>query len=354
MKGCSRNAPQKVHPNFAQNLGRHILVGNGPNTVSESTVSNTELSEFFGPHRVLERERAQWVPLSLWFVCQSELTESFLQSSPSFAVKVSEAQWVLFSETVLSKQYSARFLSWEYVFWPQDLAHTSDKLPLLFWVGCLVMLWLDDTLAIGLVCSSSSSYASPFMFVHCSQYSYFLCSFLSVCQFSVPLSDRLVSLYCLSSFSLLYLLSFLCGLLLPTPLSIHVSFFIIDILLSVSCLPLDFFPSFLWFWCLFYLHHCPWMCSCNVAAAFGKGWRTRRRLKRRKGHAGEASAIAACCDMMVEMGPTYLCTFAQLHKYALAIHQWVANSSSPHLSEVIQEPLPLKPRLLVKKENSLV
>ena len=44
------------------------LVGNRPNTVSESTVSNTELSEFCGP---------QWVPSS---------------------------------ETVLSKQYSARCL----------------------------------------------------------------------------------------------------------------------------------------------------------------------------------------------------------------------------------------------------
>ena len=26
------------------------MFGNGPNTVSESTVSNTELSEFFGAH----------------------------------------------------------------------------------------------------------------------------------------------------------------------------------------------------------------------------------------------------------------------------------------------------------------
>ena len=37
------------------------IVGNGPNAVSESTVSNTKLSEFFGPHRA-------GVPLSL-FVC---------------------------------------------------------------------------------------------------------------------------------------------------------------------------------------------------------------------------------------------------------------------------------------------
>ena len=43
----------------------------GP-TVLESTVSNTELSEFFCPHRVLGR--GQWV--SLW---QSELTEFFAE-----------------------------------------------------------------------------------------------------------------------------------------------------------------------------------------------------------------------------------------------------------------------------------
>ena len=53
--------------------------------------------------------RAQWVPLSLLFVCQSELTEFFAELT-EFAVELSEAQWVLFSETVLSKQYSARCL----------------------------------------------------------------------------------------------------------------------------------------------------------------------------------------------------------------------------------------------------
>ena len=31
----------------------HKLIGNGPNTVWKSTVSNTGLSKFFGPHRVL-------------------------------------------------------------------------------------------------------------------------------------------------------------------------------------------------------------------------------------------------------------------------------------------------------------
>ena len=54
-------------------------------------------------------ERTQWVPLSLLFVWQSELTE-FFEELTEFAPELSEAQWVLFSETVLSKQYSARFL----------------------------------------------------------------------------------------------------------------------------------------------------------------------------------------------------------------------------------------------------
>ena len=54
-------------------------------------------------------ERAQWVPLSPLFVCQSELTEFFAELT-RFAVKLSKAQWVLFSETGPSKQYSARFL----------------------------------------------------------------------------------------------------------------------------------------------------------------------------------------------------------------------------------------------------
>ena len=59
-------------------------------------------------------QRTQWVPLSLLFVCQSELTEFFAELT-EFAVKLSEAQWVLFSETVLSKQYSARFLDLKYL-----------------------------------------------------------------------------------------------------------------------------------------------------------------------------------------------------------------------------------------------
>ena len=58
---------------------------NGPNTVSESTVSNTELSEVFGPHRVPGRE------LSRLFVRKRELTE-FLAELTELAPKLSEAQ----------------------------------------------------------------------------------------------------------------------------------------------------------------------------------------------------------------------------------------------------------------------
>ena len=42
-------------------------------------------------------ERTQWVPLSLLFLCQSKLTEFFFAELTEFAVKLSEAQWVLFS-----------------------------------------------------------------------------------------------------------------------------------------------------------------------------------------------------------------------------------------------------------------
>ena len=56
-------------------------------------------------------KRTQWVPLSLLFVCQSELIEFFAELT-EFVPKLSEAQWVLFSKTVLSKEYSACFLCW--------------------------------------------------------------------------------------------------------------------------------------------------------------------------------------------------------------------------------------------------
>ena len=49
--------------------------------VSESTVSNTELSEFFGLHRVLGRELSEF--LSACYLCVRANSPSLLQNSPS-------------------------------------------------------------------------------------------------------------------------------------------------------------------------------------------------------------------------------------------------------------------------------
>ena len=48
---------------------------------SESTVSNTELSEFLGPHRVLGRELNEF--LSAYYLCAKVNAESFPLNSPS-------------------------------------------------------------------------------------------------------------------------------------------------------------------------------------------------------------------------------------------------------------------------------
>ena len=68
--------------------------GNGLNTVSESTVSNTELSEteFFGPHRVPGTKLGEF--LSAYYLCTKasrELTE-FCAELTEFAKELSEAQ----------------------------------------------------------------------------------------------------------------------------------------------------------------------------------------------------------------------------------------------------------------------
>ena len=47
---CSGNGPTCGYAMQADKISLRPLLGNGPNTVSESTVSNTELSEFFGAH----------------------------------------------------------------------------------------------------------------------------------------------------------------------------------------------------------------------------------------------------------------------------------------------------------------
>ena len=67
------------------------ILGDGPNTVSEGTVSNTELSEFFCPHRVLGRELSEF--LSASYLCDKANSPSFSQNSPSLpqnSVRLSE------------------------------------------------------------------------------------------------------------------------------------------------------------------------------------------------------------------------------------------------------------------------
>ena len=63
---------------FRRKLHSSTSVRNGPNTFSGSTVSNTELSEFFCPHRVPGRELSEF--LSAYYLCAKA---SFRQNSPS-------------------------------------------------------------------------------------------------------------------------------------------------------------------------------------------------------------------------------------------------------------------------------
>ena len=55
--------------------------GGGPNTVSESTVSNTELSELFCSHRVPGREHSEF--LSAYYLYDKANSPSFSLNSPS-------------------------------------------------------------------------------------------------------------------------------------------------------------------------------------------------------------------------------------------------------------------------------
>ena len=58
--------------------------------ISESTVSNTELSEFSGPHRVPGRELSELFS-AYCLGAKCELTEFFAELT-EFAVKLSEAR----------------------------------------------------------------------------------------------------------------------------------------------------------------------------------------------------------------------------------------------------------------------
>ena len=57
------------------------VVGDGPNTFSESMVLSTELSEFFCPHRVAGRELSEF--LSTYYLCAKMNSPSLSQNSPN-------------------------------------------------------------------------------------------------------------------------------------------------------------------------------------------------------------------------------------------------------------------------------
>ena len=69
---------------FCENL-RLPNIGGGPNTVSESTVSNTELSEFFCPHRVPGGESS--VSSSQPIICEPKQTHRVLPRTHRVCLK---------------------------------------------------------------------------------------------------------------------------------------------------------------------------------------------------------------------------------------------------------------------------
>ena len=73
-------------PEYSQaNFFDKISIGNGPNMVSESTVSNTELSELFGPRRVPGRELSEF--LSAYYLCAKA-------NSPSLSLRIKSCELV--------------------------------------------------------------------------------------------------------------------------------------------------------------------------------------------------------------------------------------------------------------------
>ena len=85
---CSHHIPwHRITAGFLYRAGAETPLnfrekfGNGPNTVSGSTVSNTELSELFWAHWVQLSELSEF--LSAYYLCANANSPSFLQNSPS-------------------------------------------------------------------------------------------------------------------------------------------------------------------------------------------------------------------------------------------------------------------------------
>ena len=108
------------------------------NTVLESTVSNAELIESFGPHRLPGRKLSEFLsPYYLW------ISQGFSPNSPSLP----KTQWVLSSETVLAKQHSASFLETLFLvvtdFWASFENMEKESLLVLHWVRLIISCFSD-------------------------------------------------------------------------------------------------------------------------------------------------------------------------------------------------------------------
>ena len=86
---------RNIHQVFVE-----VLLGNGPNMVSGSTVSNTELGEFFRAH---SSSVSSFQPI----ICVLKQTHRVSRRTQRVCRR---PRCVLSSETVLTKQYSARSL----------------------------------------------------------------------------------------------------------------------------------------------------------------------------------------------------------------------------------------------------
>ena len=95
----SSSNPEKTRQKMRKKL-TIWSVGDSPNTVSEGTVSNTELTEFFGDHRVPGRELNEC--RSANYLCAKANSPSFLAELAEFAAELSELS--------LPKQYSRNSL----------------------------------------------------------------------------------------------------------------------------------------------------------------------------------------------------------------------------------------------------
>ena len=103
-KKVSRKIPGKILQNLHHTKPQHTFFGNGPNTVSESTVSSTELSEFLLAFTEFWGESHSEF-LSEYHLCAKANSQSFAELT-EFAAELSEfslgkIEWGVFGIWIL-------------------------------------------------------------------------------------------------------------------------------------------------------------------------------------------------------------------------------------------------------------